>query len=224
MQKIFLILIINLLFFSQSRGQRVVTGIKWGTTYTKLTPQQSDWVSEGFQWSYTAGFYFHSRRPNSNHFIQPEVLVSKKNGLLRYTGESKMVQKRYSLVPQQLVKRSFYYADVSLVIGYYILGNRLKLYAAPMFSYLLNARQKGEGVADAWFGQAAAGVVINYLVGVGVDAGRFGFDLRCEQNFSSVGEILPNGHQVNDAITSMQFTISYQLSRDYRQYSYYPER
>ena len=201
-------------------AQKLDWGFRWGTNYTKFSPKQNDWKSEGYQFNYTMGFYFHSKSPNSNHFIQPEVMISKRGGNMRYTGETRLEQNRYKLVSENITQRNAHYADVALTIGYYINNGKLRVYAGPMFSYLLGATQKGEGLADAWFPQALSAVVINYYVGAGFNVGRWGFDLRYERNFSSVGEVLPNGHQLNDTVRNIQFTFSYKLNSDRGRYFY----
>jgi len=195
-------------------SQTLEWGFRGGTNYTKLTPKQDEWKSEGYQFNYTLGFYFHSKRLNSNHFIQPELMISKRGGAIRYIGENRTVQNRYKLIKGNVIHRNVHYGDVALTIGYYLLDGRIRVYAGPMFSYKIEASQRGEGLADAWFQEASAPIIINYYVGAGFNMGRLGFDLRYERNFSSAGEVLPNGHTLNDSIQNIQFTLSYQLNRN----------
>ncbi|OJJ16427.1 hypothetical protein BKI52_34645 [marine bacterium AO1-C] len=218
MKRIFLTLGLVGLLIPHLRGQQLDWGFRWGANYTKLTPKQSDWQSEGHQLNYAFGLYFHSKRSKSNHFIQPEITISKRGGSIRYMGETKLEQNRYKLVSGNVTHRNAYYADVALTIGYYLPNSKIRLYAGPMFSYKVGASQKGEGLADAWFSQALAPVVINYYVGAGFNTGRLGFDLRYERNFSSMGEILPNGHTLNDTVQNIQFTLSYQLNTNRGRY------
>ena len=212
MKKILLIICLLGLAVPQLRSQMLDWGVRWGVNYTKLTPKQDEWKSEGHQINYTVGLYFHSKRSKSNHFVQPEVMISKRGGAIRYVGESRIEQNRYKLTKGNVTQRNAYYGDVALTIGYYLGSGRIRVYAGPMFSYKLGASQRGEGLADAWFQQASAPVVINYYVGAGFNMGRLGADLRYERNFSSLGEILPNGHTLNDTVQNIQFTLSYQLN------------
>lgn len=148
-------------------------GIKGGANLSKFTTE--DTFSSDNRAGYYAGLW--ARFGAAGIHFQPELYLSGKNTtLVSNAGEENEVR--------------FTSLDVPLLVGTKLgaAGVGLRLNTGPVFSFILDEKQK--------FGQAAGQIFkgnfkdqnIAWQFGAGVDVGKLGIDLRYEKGLSKINK------------------------------------
>lgn len=142
-------------------------------------------------------------RFGKNLFLQPELLYSTRSGSFDVVRNGQT----QSITVQTT---SF---DVPLLLG--IKGGPIRVVAGPVASFRIDDNQRlGEAVRqytngslnDAW-----SKAYYGYQLGVGLDIGSFGLDVRHEGNLSDVAQINGDNGQFNQRFKSWQVTLAFKV-------------
>ena len=142
-------------------------------------------------------------RFGKNLFLQPELLYSTRAGSFEVmrNGQTETVN---------VTTTSF---DVPLLLG--IKGGPIRVMAGPVASFRIDDNQRlGEALRqytngslnDAW-----SKAYYGYQVGVGLDIGSFGLDVRHEGNLSDIAQVQSANGQFNQRFKSWQVTLAFKV-------------
>lgn len=151
-------------------------------------------------------------RIGGNLFVQPEVLYSTKAGsfnIVRADGNGNSVN--------ETVNVSVTSFDVPVLLG--IKGGPIRVLAGPLISFKVNNNQ---GFSDALkqyttgsLNDAWAKAYYGYQLGLGLDLGPFGLDVRREGSISDIAAInlgqAGSAQAFNQKLSSWQITLALKL-------------
>lgn len=196
--KKFLVFILILAGFSMT-AQKVNFGIKGGLNYGATGDYESFSEAAGDITSiahgkektgFHAGFY--AQLEVLGIFIQPELLYTRLNT-------------EYSDFDYKLDK-----IDAPVLLGINFLGP-LNLKAGPSFQYILNNKLEN---TELKIGKVENDITVGYQLGVGLDLGRLGFDVRYEGAFSdnnAFGEYANENFRIDSRPSQWILALSYDL-------------
>ncbi len=215
-----IILAIFLLVITQPLvAQNFMLGAKAGLNYSRLSMSNTE-ISVGSlntafkeNTQYTTGFVAggFARLKFSSLYFQPELLFAMKGGTFDRIKSGGITG---GLIETKTVDVQMYGVDIPLLLGYQI--SKFRVNGGLLASFNLSSMNDFKAAIQEYStnpADASKTAVFGYLVGVGVDLGKFTADLRYEGNFSALTSAriqVPNNDFTLDQRTSLfQFTVGY---------------
>jgi hypothetical protein len=149
-------------------------GIKGGANLSKFSTDNP--LNSDNKAGYYAGFW--ARIGAAGIHLQPELYLSGKNATLTRTSDGAENEVRFTSV------------DVPILVGTKIgaAGIGFRLNTGPVFSYILNDKQKVNNAVGKAFSGDFKNQNIAWQFGAGLDIMKLGVDLRYEQGLSKIGK------------------------------------
>lgn len=146
-----------------------------------------------------------------NLYIQPELLVSTKGGSFD------IVRDVQGQPTTQTVTVKTTYFDVPILLG--IKGGPIRVVAGPVVSFRLNDDQRLRDALQQYtsgsLNDALSKATYGYQLGLGLDLGRLGIDVRREGSWSDVTAVNlgndANSPKFTQKLKSWQVTLAYRL-------------
>ncbi|KAA9357595.1 porin family protein [Larkinella humicola] len=157
-------------------------------------------------WAY--GIY---TRFGKNIYIQPELLVSSKGGSFDIVRD---INGQPTTETVSIKTTNF---DVPILLG--LKGGPIRVVAGPIVSFRISDDQKLRDALEDYtsgsLNNALAKATYGYQVGLGLDLGRFGIDVRREGSLSDVASVNlggdANSAQFSQRLKSWQVTLAMRL-------------
>ncbi|WP_421829987.1 porin family protein [Larkinella sp.] len=169
-----------------------------------------DNLKESFD-SKTGWVYGIYTRFGKNIYIQPELLVSSKGGSFNIVRD---INGQPTTETVSIKTTNF---DVPILLG--LKGGPIRVVAGPIVSFRISDDQKLRDALEDYtsgsLNNALAKATYGYQVGLGLDLGRFGIDVRREGSLSDVASVNlggdANSAQFSQRLKSWQVTLAMRL-------------
>ena len=169
-----------------------------------------DNLKESFN-SKTGWVYGIYTRFGKNIYIQPELLVSSKGGSFDIVRD---INGRPTKETVSIKTTNF---DVPILLG--LKGGPIRVVAGPIVSFRISDDKKLRNALEDYtsgsLNNALAKATYGYQVGLGLDLGRFGIDVRREGSLSDVASVNlggdANSAQFSQRLKSWQVTLAMRL-------------